>query len=69
MVIRTEWVCNHTSDNKMAATCSGSPMCLSQLHLPRKEEQPSYERKGKFALKDRQRSGKLLGIEIKVVIG
>ena len=44
-------------------------MCLSQLHLPRKEEQPSYERKGKFALKDWQRSGKLLGIETKVVIG
>ena len=69
MVIRTEWVCNHTSDNKMATTCIGSPICLSQLQLPRKEEEPSYERKGKFALKDWQRSGKLLGIETKVVIG
>ena len=37
------------------------------LQFPRKEELPSYERKGKFALKRRRR--KLLVIETKVVIG
>ena len=54
------------------------PKKYIKLQLPAKEEDPSYERKGKFALKDWQRRRRLfnlclytvsLVIETKVVIG
>ena len=52
-------VCNYTSDNKI-----GRPRI--RLQLPRKDEQPSYERKGKFASRDWRRRRKLFYIALKL---
>ena len=56
-------VCHHTSGNKITISLSRErlqtelddtvlvPINHKKSQFPRKEEQPSYEKKGKFALK------------------
>ena len=58
-------VCNHTSDNKIGRPRGGSPICKVLLpinhenyNFREKEEESSYKKRGKFALKYGQRRRK-----------